>query len=278
MIAKKDIVCEISEAEKRGLKFKFDAKFKGKISYKLKKFPIKFKIYHKAFKKVQDAMKNGDCELLNLCFPTPFKSDLKLKEIYRYSSAPLKIMLKNNFVCFTPEIFVEIENGVIKTFPMKGTIDAKIKNAEEKLLNDKKEFDEQMMVTKLMQNDLSAVASSVEIKKFRYFSEICGILNEHYLQNFGDLFEKILSAGFISGAPKDKTCEIIQKNELVKRGFYSGVFIYFDGKILRSFVMIRFVQKISKNKFRFFSGGGITFKSKAKKEFYEFNKKAYFTF
>lgn len=237
-------------------------------------------------------MKNGDCELLNLCFPTPFKSDLKLKEIYRYSSAPLKIMLKNNFVCFTPEIFVEIENGVIKTFPMKDTIDAKIKNAEEKLLNDKKEFDEQMMVTKLMQNDLSAVASSVEIKKFRYFSEIktqkgkilqtsseiCGILNEHYLQNFGDLFEKILPAGSISGAPKNKTCEIIRKNELVKRGFYSGVFVYFDGKILRSFVMIRFVQKISKNKFRFFSGGGITLKSKAKKEFDELNKKAYFTF
>lgn len=237
-------------------------------------------------------MKNGDCELLNLCFPTPFKSDLKLKEIYRYSSAPLKIMLKNNFVCFTPEIFVEIENGVIKTFPMKGTIDAKIKNAKEKLLNDKKEFDEQMIVTKLMQNDLSAVASSVEIKKFRYFSkiktrkgkilqtssEICGILNEHYLQNFGDLFEKILPAGSISGAPKNKTCEIIRKNELVKRGFYSGVFVYFDGKILRSFVMIRFVQKISKNKFRFFSGGGITLKSKAKKEFDELNKKAYFTF
>ncbi|WP_281530198.1 chorismate-binding protein [Campylobacter hominis] len=74
-------------------------------------------------------------------------------------------------------------------------------------------------------------------------SEICGILNEHYLQNFGDLFEKILPAGSISGAPKDKTCETIQKNELVKRGFYSGVFVYFDGKILRSFVMIRFVQK-----------------------------------
>ena len=114
-------------------------------------------------------MKNGDCELLNLCFPTPFKNDLKLKENYRYSSAPFKIMLKNNFVCFTPEIFVEIENGVIKTFPMKDTIDAKIKNAEEKLLNDKKEFDEQMMVTKLMQNDLSAVASSVEIKKISLF-------------------------------------------------------------------------------------------------------------
>lgn len=57
---KRDIVCEISEAKKLGLKFKFDAKFKGKISYELKKFPLKFKIYHKAFKKVWDAMKSGD--------------------------------------------------------------------------------------------------------------------------------------------------------------------------------------------------------------------------
>lgn len=40
---KKDIVCEISEAEKLGLKFKFDAKFKGKISYKFKTFQLKFK-------------------------------------------------------------------------------------------------------------------------------------------------------------------------------------------------------------------------------------------
>ena len=48
---KKDIVCEISEAEKLGLKFKFDAKFKGKISYKLKKSRLNLKFIIKLLKK-----------------------------------------------------------------------------------------------------------------------------------------------------------------------------------------------------------------------------------
>lgn len=109
-------------------------------------------------------------------------------------------------------------------------------------------------------------------------SEICGILNERYLQNSVIYLRKFYRQIPLATRRKIKFAKLYKKNELVKRGFYSGVFVYFDGKILRSFVMIRFVQKISKIKFRFFSGGGITLKSKAKKEFDELNKKAYFTF
>lgn len=74
-----------------------------------------------------------------------------------------------------------------------------------------------------------------------------------------------------------QVCEILREVEREKRGFYTGVFVHFDGRVLRSFVLIRFVE-ISPSGLKFFSGGGITLESTARKEFDEFIKKAYFTF
>lgn len=50
-----------------------------------------------------------------------------------------KLQYKNQFVCFSPERFVQIKNNTIATFPYEGTIDAKIKNAKALILNDEKE-------------------------------------------------------------------------------------------------------------------------------------------
>lgn len=286
-----DIVCKLSEAKNFGVKFKFNAKKKRKISYKMKKFSLKFKAYKTTFNNVQKYMRLGHCYLANLCFATPFHTNLSPKTIYKHSAAPLKIMLKNRFICFTPELFVKIKNRKISTYPMKGTIDAKIPMAREILLNDKKELSEQAMITDLMRNDLNMVSSAVQVEKFRYFSKIktkqgeilqtstkiSGRLSEHFSQNFGDLFEKILPAGSITGAPKMRVCEILREVECEKRGFYTGVFVHFDGLVLRSFVLIRFVE-ISPSGLKFFSGGGITLESTARKEFDELIKKAYFTF
>ncbi|MFZ1573367.1 MAG: chorismate-binding protein, partial [Candidatus Kapaibacterium sp.] len=95
--------------------------------------------------------------------------------------------------------------------------------------------------------------------------------------HIGDTLISLLPAGSISGAPKKKTLEIINKVEKYKRGYYTGVFGYFDGVNLESSVMIRFIEKTSKGLI-FKSGGGITFLSEAYKEYNELIDKVYVPF
>ena len=88
-------------------------------------------LYSDAFCNVQKEIHNGNTYLLNLTFPSKVSTDLQLEEIFHRSSALYKIFLKDRFVCFSPEIFVRINDGIISSYPMKGTIDATISGAEE---------------------------------------------------------------------------------------------------------------------------------------------------
>ncbi|EDO9794063.1 aminodeoxychorismate synthase component I [Campylobacter fetus] len=279
------IICSPQNAIKLGIKFKLNAVNQTPIRYFLEKYPISFEEYKKSFDKVINHQRNGNSYLLNLCFKTKIKTNLNLEDIYNHSNAAAVIYKKDDFVCFTPEPFVIIKDGFIHTFPMKGTINADIPNAKELLLNDQKEFSEQAMMTDLMRNDLNMVATDVKVERFRYIervknlyqtsSHISGKLRKEL--KLGDIFSKLLPAGSITGTPKIQTCKIIKECENEPRGFYSGVFIYFDGKICRSFVMIRFVKR-DDNGLSFFSGGGITTRSDVKKEYDELIQKVYFPF
>ena len=259
-----------------------------KTKFRLGKEPVSFEKYRKAFEFVQDNQRNGNSYLTNLTFPTEIKIDIGLKQIFDISRAKYKLWLDDAFVVFSPETFVKIQNQKIFSHPMKGTIDASIPNAKEKILNDAKEMAEHNTIVDLIRNDLSMVSTNVEVTKFRYVdylrtsekdllqvsSEICGDLPDDYSSGIGDIITTLLPAGSISGAPKKKTVEIIQEAEQQKRGYYTGIAGIFDGKNLDSFVMIRFIEK-SGNRFFYRSGGGITARSDAKKEYNELIDKVY---
>jgi len=211
-----------------------------------------------------------------------------LKEIFYFSRAKYKLIYKDKFVVFSPECFVRINKGKIYSFPMKGTIDASLPGASEIILNDEKEKAEHNTIVDLIRNDLSIVSKKVKVEKFRYIekiktnqkellqvsSKISGILDGNYAENIGEIITSLLPAGSISGAPKKKTVEIIKKAEDYKRGFYTGIFGYFDGKNLDSAVMIRFIEKSGKELI-YKSGGGITSFSDVKKEYNEMVDKVY---
>jgi para-aminobenzoate synthetase component I len=253
-----------------------------------KTFPIPFSEYKKKFSLVQQHIYNGNTYLLNFTQPTPVETNLSPEEIFHLSNAPYKILLPNRFVCFSPEPFVKIENGQISSFPMKGTIDAETKNAEELILSDSKELAEHNTIVDLIRNDLSLVADNVTVENFRYLerihtnqkdlwqvsSKIKGTLPENYIHTIGDILFALLPAGSISGAPKKKTVEIIREAEGYERGFYTGIFGVFDGKNLDSCVLIRYLE-IGNGRLVYKSGGGITFMSKAENEYDEMLKKVY---
>ncbi|NCB09734.1 MAG: aminodeoxychorismate synthase component I, partial [Bacteroidia bacterium] len=244
--------------------------------------------YKSGFELIKRHILNGDTYLLKFTQPTPVQTNCSLEEIFRISSARYKILIKDEFVCFSPETFIKTENRKIFSFPMKGTINAEIENAEYLILNDTKEMAEHNTIVDLIRNDLSLIAENVRVDKFRYLelietnrknlwqvsSQISGELPENYAEKLGDIVFSMLPAGSISGAPKKKTVEIIREAENYERGYYTGVFGYFDGKNLDSCVIIRYLEN-KNGQLVYKSGGGITFMSEAEKEYEEMLNKVY---
>jgi para-aminobenzoate synthetase component 1 len=252
------------------------------------KRPISFDDYRIAFVKVMENINAGNTYLLNLTFPTHIATNLTLKEIFLHSTARYKLLYQDKFVVFSPEIFLQIDNNKISSNPMKGTIDAGIPNAKDKILADEKELAEHNTIVDLIRNDLNMVADNVHVEKFRYSekiktnikdllqvsSKIIGNLDDLYKSRIGDIIFELLPAGSVSGAPKKKTLEIINEVENYNRGFYTGIFGYFDGKYLDSGVMIRFIEQTDEGLI-FKSGGGITSMSNAEQEYQELIDKVY---
>jgi len=255
------------------------------------KSPVNFNTYKNALDLVLEEIRSGNTYLLNLTFKTPIESSLTLQEIFTYARAKFKLYFKDEFICFSPERFVEITDNTIATYPMKGTIDANLSDAKERILNDKKEMAEHAMIVDLMRNDLGIIATDIQVEKFRYVekikagdkellqvsSKITAQLSNEWKDNLGTLLSHILPAGSISGTPKKSTVNIINHIEDFDRGFYTGVFGIFDGESLRSSVMIRFIEK-ENNALFYKSGGGITIDSDAKSEYEELINKIYLPF
>ncbi len=287
------IVVKLSDVEgsilyKVGKQQNFSSQSAALPRLQFEKYPIDYEMYLSAFNKVMENIKNGNTYLLNLTSPTKIKTNYTLEEIFYSSEAKYKLYFDNKFVVFSPETFLQIQNGKISSCPMKGTIDASVENAREKLLNDEKEIAEHNTIVDLIRNDLSIVAKNVKVEKFRYVEEvktsvktllqtsslISGGLKRDYNENIGTLMFSLLPAGSISGAPKKKTVEIIKEVENYSRGYFTGIFGIFDGINLDSAVMIRFIENID-GEFYFKSGGGITFMSNPEAEYQEMIDKVY---
>ncbi len=108
-------------------------------------------------------------------------------------------------------------------------------------------------------------------------SEITGILPAGYQNHIGEILFRMLPAGSVTGAPKQKTVEIIHESEHYERNFYTGVMGYFDGTDLDSGVMIRYIEQTPDGMI-FKSGGGITSFSHAESEYKEMTDKVYVPF
>jgi len=250
--------------------------------------PISLDQYNEKFNLVQQHIRAGNTYLLNLTQPTPICTDYTLHEIYTMANAPYKLRVGEEFVCFSPEPFITITENKIHTFPMKGTIDAELPNAIDQILQDPKELAEHIMIVDLLRNDLGIVSKNIKVEEFRFIStidtgdkklhqvssHISGELPNNWKENIGEILHTLLPAGSISGTPKKKSVEIIEEVEKYTRGYFSGIFGYYDGTNLYSAVSIRFIEK-TESGFIYKSGGGITADSTAYSEYQELINKIY---
>ena len=263
----------------------------GALSAEIVSTPMSFDEYEKRFDIVMQGLMRGDSYLTNLTVRTPIALKSGLTDIFSASNSAYGICVPEQFVCFSPERFVRIANGIISTNPMKGTISANVPDAENVILSSQKEMAEHCTIVDLLRNDIGMVAEDVAVERFRYIdrihtakggilqvsSEISGRLSSDYLSCLGDIIFRMLPAGSVSGAPKKSTAGIIRRAEIEPRGYYTGVFGYFDGRELDTAVMIRFIEQ-SNGKHYFRSGGGITVGSVPECEYAEVLEKIYLPF
>jgi para-aminobenzoate synthetase component 1 len=294
-LTEKPVVIPLSQVDKEVLLYNFNGQTnylnKGQQLpkyFSFNKHPIAFADYQPKFEYVINQIKQGNSFLTNLSVCTQIDGNLDLKAIFVHSSAKYRLWWREKFVCFSPEIFVQVRGNRIASFPMKGTIDANLPNAAQHILENTKEAAEHATIVDLIRNDLSMVANKVWVERYRYLdslitnqkillqvsSEVAGLMPENWRETLGTWLFKLLPAGSISGAPKSRTLDIIHQAENYERGYYTGIAGFFDGENLDSGVLIRFIEK-TENGLVFKSGGGITALSKVQPEYDEMIDKVY---
>jgi len=189
----------------------------------------------------------------------------------------------------SPEMLVSVEDNMVSTRPIAGTVkrgqnEKEDKELENLLISDKKEQAEHTMLVDLGRNDVGKVSrfGSVEVTHFmrvekysqvmHLVSDVKGQLRED--KTSLDALMAVLPAGTLSGAPKVRAMEIIDELENQKRGLYGGTvgYIAFDGDI-DTCIAIRTVL-FKNNKAYVQAGAGIVADSVPKKEYEETESKA----
>ncbi len=253
---------------------------------------VSLETYRRGFDIVHKAQFNGDSWLANLTFPTVLDTDLSLELLAGCARAPFRLLAEDHLAVFSPERFISIsDGGQISSFPMKGTIDAALPDAAQRMLADEKEAAEHVTIVDLIRNDLGMVARQISVPRYRFITEVkakgrhllqlssqvSGELGPDWQNRAGTILKRLLPAGSVTGAPKKRTAEVIKEAEGYNRGWYTGVFGIFDGSSLDSGVMIRFVEKSDEGDgaLIYKSGGGITIYSDMESEYAELKAKIY---
>ena len=186
----------------------------------------------------------------------------------------------------SPEAELRIKNNKAYIHPLAGTFrrtgnDEQDRELAEQLSKDPKENAKHVMLVDLARNDLSRNARNVEVETYRevqfyshvihLVSQVSGKISEdtNLIRVLGETFP----AGTLSGAPKYKAMELIDRYENQNRGFYGGCIGYlgFD-RTLNHAIMIR--SFLSKNNRLFYqAGAGIVAGSKEESELQEVNNK-----
>jgi len=184
----------------------------------------------------------------------------------------------------SPEAQIKVGEGKAIINPIAGTFRRTGDMAEDiklgkKLSEDKKENAEHVMLVDLARNDLSKHADHVSVEVFKevqYFSHVIhlvstvrGEIKGNPIEIVGDTFP----AGTLSGAPKYKAMQLIDKYENQTRGFYGGAVgvIGLDGSVNLAIAIRSFVSK--NNILYSQAGAGIVIDSEEEKELQEVNNK-----
>ncbi|NTV47000.1 MAG: aminodeoxychorismate synthase component I [Chlorobiales bacterium] len=262
------------------------------------KFTLTKDIYRKKIDAIKSYIQTGDVYQIN--FTGKFTFDFEGDPVSLYSAlrqkqpVPYSAFIKTEeatILSFSPELFFRIDDAVIQTKPMKGTIlrgltpdeDARL---AETLRESGKNRAENLMIVDLLRNDIGRVCKkgSVEVTDLfrvetyktlhQMTSTVKGVLRDEV--RFYDLFKAIYPCGSVTGAPKIRAMQLISELESETRGVYTGAIGFITPKRDAVFnVAIRTVV-INDGKGEMGSGSGVVWDSDAGEEYRECELKAAF--
>ena len=241
------------------------------------------------------SIKHGDIYEMNFCqefyvedasIDYPWQTFRKLQSI---SPAPFSAYYKSkqmHLISASPERYMQKDDCRIISQPIKGTAgriaDKQLDlEAKEELQKSIKERAENIMIVDLVRNDLSRIPSAsntiveelCHIYSFRHVHQMISTVSTEVNKNlcFGDILKATFPMGSMTGAPKLKSMEIIEKLEDTKRGLFSGSIGYIDPNGDFDFnVIIRSLIYNSKSNYLSLStGGAITYLCNAEDEYNE---------
>ncbi len=186
----------------------------------------------------------------------------------------------------SPESQIEIKNNKAYINPIAGTYprsgqDEKDKELAKALSEDPKENAEHVMLVDLARNDLSRNTNNVKVENYKeihFYSHVIHIASKVSGELNGDrnsirVMADSFPAGTLSGAPKYRAMQLMDKYEPNKRGFYGGCigFIGFNGDVNHAIMIRTFLSK--NNHLYYQAGAGIVTKSNEINELQEVNHK-----
>ncbi|MEP6615580.1 MAG: anthranilate synthase component I family protein [Ginsengibacter sp.] len=250
--------------------------------------------YLETVKQLQNHIHHGDCYEVNFCQEFYAEnSEITPSEIYRNLSAispnPFAAFYKVNeqyLVSGSPERYLKKTGNMIYAQPIKGTAKrgagANDDDQQKKILYaSKKDRAENVMVVDMVRNDLSKICKKNSVKVDELFgiysfpqvhqmiSTISGELETG--KTFSDIIGSTFPMGSMTGAPKKRVMEIIEKYERSKRGLFSGSVGYispegdFDFNVVIRSIFYNAVTKYISLQ----AGSAITFSSEPEEEYKE---------
>ncbi|MCB0537992.1 MAG: anthranilate synthase component I family protein [Bacteroidetes bacterium] len=250
--------------------------------------------YIETVEKIRKDIEEGTVYELNYCYENyteninvnPLSIFLRINEQVK---APFSSLIKLNdkyVLSFSPERFMQMQEGKMISQPIKGTrkkgSGAKENKAlKQDLLQDEKERAENVMIVDLVRNDFarSAITGTIKVDElfgiyeFENIIQMISTVSAQKRENINaiDALKLCFPMGSMTGAPKIKAMQLIEQYENTKRGVYSGAIGYIkpNGDFDFNVVIRTLLYNATRQYLSYQVGGAITYDSKAEKEWEE---------
>lgn len=186
----------------------------------------------------------------------------------------------------SPEAQLVVHSGKAEIHPIAGTIkrsgnDERDAELAKKLSEDPKENSEHVMLVDLARNDLSRHGTDVAVETYRevqFFSHVIHLVSKVTAKKHEDtstmqVVADTFPAGTLSGAPKHRAMQLLEKYESINRDFYGGAigFMDFKGDFNHAIIIRSFLSK--NHQLHFQAGAGVVSDSQPENELQEvYNK------
>lgn len=183
---------------------------------------------------------------------------------------------RTNVLCFSPELFLQQENQLLTTKPIKGSLEQN-KDFTNDLIKNAKEDAELSMIVDLLRNDLNSLSDQHSSKVIAHREKMqLGYIQHTYSEisvysnsPLSHVIEKTFPGGSISGCPKVESLKVIREVENVKRQIYTGSMGWWQNNDFCLNIAIRSFIHHGENLY-YHAGCGIVYDSNPEAEWQEF--------